>query len=335
MRRLCLLGLSLALVACAGGGQPGVTQAPRQATGASADLHASHLVQFAVPTQNAQVSSLTAGLQSNMWFVEIGSAKIGKLSSSGTITEYNIPGKDTQAGSRIVDGGPGFLWFEASLGIYKLTVHGAITLAIPGPSQASYTGLVLGPDGNLWSTGGFFTGSDDTVFRFTPGGSYTEFTTPTPNSCPESPVVGSDGNIWVVESCVHQVAKVTTAGAITEYPLPSGNDPVDSAEGDDGALYVSDLFDNVLHRVATDGTVTDFALPSPSEGLGQGPHHLLWIILNHTARGVRTFNTMTHVISGPLRVSGAVGASVAFDYDRNAWFPALFGQAVEEYTDNL
>src|SRR5207253_7139043 len=89
----------------------------------------------------------------------------------------------------------------------------------------------------------------------------------------------------------NKVAKVTTAGAITEYPLPtSGGFPLANAgacpryiaAGPDGNLWFGDGA-NDLVKVTTSGVFTDYALPTGAGtfngglgGIAAGPDGNLW-----------------------------------------------------------
>ena len=53
------------------------------------------------------------------------------------------------------------------------------------------------------------------------------------------PVAGPDGRIWVCEPLRDMIAAVTTAGTVTEYPVPAGALPREIAAGADGALWFS------------------------------------------------------------------------------------------------
>src|SRR5262249_60518303 len=71
--------------------------------------------------------------------------------------------------------------------------------------------------------------------RITMAGAVTEFPTPsgtitanpgTPN--PGSPltlVAGPDENLWFTEVKTRKIGRLSPAGSVTEFPLPSGNGP--------------------------------------------------------------------------------------------------------------
>ena len=48
-----------------------------------------------------------------------------------------------------------------------------------------------------------------------------EFPIPTSNSQPIGITAGPDGTLWFVESNANKVGQITTAGMITEFPIPT------------------------------------------------------------------------------------------------------------------
>src|SRR5512142_1924429 len=51
--------------------------------------------------------------------------------------------------------------------------------------------------------------------------SFTEYQVPTANSYPYAIVNGPDGALWFTEINGSKIARVTTTGSITEYPIPA------------------------------------------------------------------------------------------------------------------
>src|ERR1035438_2809509 len=67
-----------------------------------------------------------------------------------------------------------------------------------------------------------------------------------------------------------KVGRITTAGAITEYPVPSpksGGGPAGITVGPDGALWFTEP--DAIGRITTVGEVTEFSVPAPNGGPSQ------------------------------------------------------------------
>ncbi len=138
-------------------------------------------------------------------------------------------------------------------------------------------GIAKGPDGNLW----YIEPLAYSIVRLTPSGTGTEFLNPTPASTPELITAGPDGNLWYTEShydhvqtsCLqahlpvflttgaqpygiaagpdgnvwfaeihgNRIGRVTPAGVVTEYPVPTtGSYPFYITGGPDGAIWSTD-----------------------------------------------------------------------------------------------
>src|SRR6266542_1796170 len=51
----------------------------------------------------------------------------------------------------------------------------------------------------------------------------TEYAIPTENSRPFGITIGSDGALWFAEGDGNMIGRITTAGEISEYPLPTAD----------------------------------------------------------------------------------------------------------------
>src|SRR5438105_4777991 len=95
--------------------------------------------------------AIALGPDGNMWFTEEAGNAIGRITPSGTITEFPIP--TANSSPRGIAAGPdGNLWFtEFDSGVIgRITTTGTITeFPIPN-SGANPWGIAAGPDGRLW-----------------------------------------------------------------------------------------------------------------------------------------------------------------------------------------
>jgi uncharacterized protein (TIGR03437 family) len=111
---------------------------------------------------------ITAGPDGALWFADSGNVgfgpassappgKVGRITTSGTITEYPLP----QAGDyplAIAAGPDGALWFTDYLGqIGRITTSGTVTSEVPTPTNTGNGDLgyysdsiAAGPDGAMW-----------------------------------------------------------------------------------------------------------------------------------------------------------------------------------------
>jgi virginiamycin B lyase len=116
----------------------------------------------------------------------------------------------------LTKGPDGNLWFtEPGVGkVGRMTPQGAVT-EFPLPAGHDATGAITtGPDGNLWFT------EDGGLGRITTGGVVTEFVL-APGSHPTGITKGPDGNLWFLDTGRQAVDRMTPAGVLTEFPVPS------------------------------------------------------------------------------------------------------------------
>src|SRR5207249_1597353 len=129
----------------------------------------------------------------NLWFTDGVANKIGRITTTGAVTEFAIPTAACYP-TGIGTGTDGNIWIlENAVGkIGRITPSGIITeFLIPGapaPNSYYYITHAPAPDGNLW-----FVGSQ--VGRVTPSGVITLFAIP-PTISSQGITVGPDGNLW-------------------------------------------------------------------------------------------------------------------------------------------
>ena len=101
---------------------------------------------------NSGPQDLFAGSDGNLWFTEINANRIGRITTSGTVTgEFPIPTVNSQPFG-ITAGAPGYLWFtEKANKIGRITTTGVIT-EFAVPLGQLLRDIAKGADGNLWFT---------------------------------------------------------------------------------------------------------------------------------------------------------------------------------------
>lgn len=107
------------------------------------------------------------------------------------------------------------------------------------------------------------------------------FNTPTAGSWPDYIVAGPQGALWFSEFDADKIGRITTAGQITEFPLPDNNDIEGITAGADGNLWFTEPGQNNIGRMTPSGLVTAFPIgngnPSP-RGITAGPDGNVWYV---------------------------------------------------------
>jgi streptogramin lyase len=179
------------------------------------------------PGRQAAPNLMVVGPDHNIWFTELNGEKIGRLTTTGTLTEFKITGAQSLVG--IASGPDGNIWFTDQFAgkVGHINTSGALLKAFSLPAGSHPQGLTVGPDGNLWfvdqkNTGKFTIGKITTAGKIKEysgtvnvGGFYNYFNV-------GQITAGPDGNLWftnpqAVFTFGNLVGKITTAGAVTIY----------------------------------------------------------------------------------------------------------------------
>jgi streptogramin lyase len=195
------------------------------------------------------------------------------------------------------------------------------------PGTAPFS-IVTGPDDNLW-----FADEDGQVGRMTTAGSLTLF--PLSGSSPAGITSGPDGNLWVTEFGGNRIARVTVAGASTEFTLPTpGSNPLGIVTGRDGMLYFTESGTSRIGRMTSSGALTEFTIPTASSTprfITVGPDNNIWFtegagnkIGRLTAAGAITEFTVPTTSSFP--------EGIVTGPDGNLWFTENEGNRVGRIT---
>jgi hypothetical protein len=168
---------------------------------------------------------ITAGPDGNLWFTESLANILGRMTPTGAVTLFTVPGS---LEGLITAGPDGNLWFPlrsdimAEPEIGRITPTGAVT-AFPLPAMAGLGGMTGAPDGNVWFTVAF---RDNTaaVGPITPAGEITLYPAPRSRtaqglaSFPVAITAGPDGNLWYVDQTGNEVVKVVPQSAAPLTP---------------------------------------------------------------------------------------------------------------------
>ncbi|MBI5301862.1 MAG: hypothetical protein HY868_06980 [Chloroflexi bacterium] len=163
--------------------------------------------QFPIPTSSSNSTNIVAGHAGNLWFLENGDVtarKIGRVTPSGTITEFPLA---TTAYLRdIVAGSDGNIWFTEDVACVPYCATSYYTKVYPDGSYARFgpvspiRAIATGADGNLWAISQYRFWY--TLAQIKTDGTLTEF-------CPlvcqllynlgHSITTGADGKIWLTD----------------------------------------------------------------------------------------------------------------------------------------
>ena len=152
---------------------------------------------------------------------------------------------------------------------------------------------------------------------------------------PNDITIGPDGNLWFTEDNGNRIGRITPAGQIAEYPVPTpDSQPNAIIAGSDGNLWFTEPNGNKIGRITPDGQITEYLIPTPRSQtywMIAGPDGNFWFtelggdkIGRITPQGTITeyriptpFSTPTLITVGP---------------DRNLWFTEQLGNKIGRIT---
>jgi streptogramin lyase len=232
-----------------------------------------------------------------------------------------------------VEGPQGAVYFWEDEGnpakIGRITTSGAI-VEVPAPSGHRGFSMAAGPDGNLW----VISVVGPAVDRVTLSGSFTTFPIPQAVGLPMSITAGPDNALWFTTS-QGQLCRITTAGVVTEFPLPngyafSGGPPfVGITTGPDGNLWFGTV--SAIGRSTPNGTITMFPIAPNSypDGITSGPDGNIWFTEN-SGNAIGRITPGGTVTEFPLPRPSSKPESIVAARDGNLYFTLEAGNVIDK-----
>jgi streptogramin lyase len=309
----------------------------RNVSGGSSDVvgkvtPAGKVTEYVVDTHPGVLglSDIAVGPEGNLWFTEGGRPKVGRITPSGQIAEFDLP--QGAGGATALTAGPdGDLWFTESgvNRVGRITTSGAVSeFPLTGGREYWGGGIASGPDGALWVT---MPGAG-AIARIAADGTETDFRLPeeAPAGYPSDIVAGPDGALWFGKSQSATLGRITTSGDVSELPLAQGRTISALTSGPFGDLWYAlggGRIGWVIPGVAQGTTACINQCASPVTDLTEGPEGRLWFVAG--VEGTSFYNapgTIGTYAPPPLEVrvvgSGSVRGRTAYVPLSCRWTPA-------------
>lgn len=331
----CAAGLVLAsaIAACSG---------PSNSAGPLPVAPAQRRVPAPAPTSTEFFSGITANSNprgispgpGGMWFTQPGSNQIGRISSSGVVTEFTAPATTV---NNIVEGPDGNMWFTqaGADSIGRMTRNGRLHTFPVGNEAYGPWDITVGSDANLWFT--FRSPSTNAIGRITTSGAVTLFSNGlSPGDVAVHDVTtGPDGNVWFVEEFGNRIGRITPAGTITEFTngITANAGLVDITAGPDGNLWFTENSANQIGRITTAGVVTEFsrgitANASPGS-IASGGNYVWFTELNDARIG--RVNASGRIVEYPIPATLAADLAAGAPHN-SLWITDYSGSGIVQLT---
>jgi streptogramin lyase len=289
------------------------------AGGIDAELHP--IDEFPMPTKGNEPYGWTLGSDDNLWFCEGPAENIGRISSTGAIKEFPLPG----GCSALVAGPDKNVWFgNGNLGngysIGRIVPTTGEVVQFP-PSEFPIDFMTVGPDSNVWFTSTMYR----RLGKVTPSGVIIMY--PVKNS-PTDIVKGPDGHLWYGGDGVVARVDGELDGQVeyTEFPVPTINGAGGVAaltNGGDGRFWYT--YNDFNHRatvgaMTTTGATVDYVVSEDSvypRSIAKGSDGNVWFTDN---QGIARITPSGQVTEFSLPSSKNTAADITLGPDGNLWF---------------
>ena len=212
---------------------------------------------------------ITMGPDGAMWFTTIQPAAIGRITMSGSVTEY--PVANSPHTMTITAGPDGALWYTtfnfatphgpAQATVNRMTTSGVVTASYLDPNPSAATDITTGPDGALWfasltaaitpASSGFYSFDYPSIERMTLAGVFNDYPlAETGLDGPEGITTGPDGALWFTsQGHPGDIGRITTSGVITNCTSSALGIPSGITTGPDGAIWFTNYLSHTIGRV--------------------------------------------------------------------------------------
>jgi virginiamycin B lyase len=273
------------------------------------------VTEFPLPSPISGPMGIVAGPDGSLWFAESSGWAIGRMSMSGELAEFPVPGGMPSA---ITVGPDGNLWFTEDQGrIGRITPSGIVAEFL-----TDYSGLPraisAGADGNVWFAG---ISGIPSVGRVSPAG--TAETIPLPATVSvESPgmALGADGAIWFTNG--KSIIRLTPEGTTTVFgPAVTRGLAQAIVAGLNSDLWFSALAGGV-GRITLSGEISESALPanvSAGYGIAVGPDGDVWFT-ESGANKIGRLSASGTFVEYDIPTAGSFPYGIAVAADGSVWF---------------
>ena len=197
--------------------------------------------------EGAFPTDIVSGPDGALWFTEAHGDRIGRVTTTGDVTEYPIPTAGAFA-SDITVGPDGALWFTESSGnkIGRITTKGELT-EYPLAAAAQPAAIVTGRDGALY----FAEANTNAITRMNTKGQVTRRSPlPIADATPVSLAPTRHG-VYVSQHSLGSIGFMSYGGAFGR-PLRTKSAPDAITIGPDGALWYASGNESKIGRIEID-----------------------------------------------------------------------------------
>jgi streptogramin lyase len=140
-------------------------------------------------------------------------------------------------------------------------------------------------------------------------------------------ISGPDGNLWFTMPDTNQIGRMTPAGVVTAFDIPTPNAGTTMiAPGPDGNLWFIESATNKIASITPLGAISEYDIPtlgSQPSGIAAGPDGNLWFTESLGDKIGRISPTGTNATEFSIPIAGAAPVAIIAGPDGNLWFTLL------------
>jgi virginiamycin B lyase len=208
---------------------------------------------------------------------------------------------------------------------------GNVTAFLIPTANSNPTGIALGPEGNLW----FTEQTANKIGRLHPAtGQIDEFPLPVPNSHPFAIVRGPDNALWFTQQTAGLIGRISTNGAIAEFRVPGGGNPLGITLGANNLLsFTTDRASWFGQLQPATGSIQLFMLPALGRlyGIAASPNNTVWVG-DQLSNAVWRFSPATGWSRFPIPTPNSMPTQMQLGPDGNLYVAERNARAVAQVT---
>jgi streptogramin lyase len=283
----------------------------------------------ALPTLSSTPYAITKAYDGSMWFTERGANKLGRISTTGVLTEYAIPTANS-APEAIAASPDGYVWFTERYGkkIGRINQAGGAISEFTVPGYGAYPTAItyVAATNKVWFAS-VESSSVARLGRISATGTFTMLPSANTAAVITSLVGDASGNLWVTRVSSRwgdSISKVNTTGngSWTHYKLPTaGSSPQSITLGSDGNYWFTERNSNRIGKITTTGVITEYQLATGSgpQTIVSGPNGNLYFTMKSSNK-VGQITTAGVVTEYVIPTANSQPHGMAVGYDGNLWF---------------
>lgn len=288
---------------------------------------------YPIPTGLSQPEAITSGPDGALYFTESNVNQIGRITTTGVVTNEFPLTLSSEADPRKITRGPdGNVWFTAQNGnsVDRMTTAGVVSPFTSLAAGSYPVGITVGPDNNIW----FTESGTNKVGHITTAETGLIEIPLTSGTHPHGIVTGPDGAMWFTNEGSSQIGRVPVSGSpVAYYNSNPAHYPYVITTGTDGALWFGGC-NEYIGRMTTAGSssLAAYAIAGTGEDddIAVGPDGAIWFTVA-TSSGPESIGRITPsggIVYYYLPGTNPYPTGITTGPDGAIWFLELNGNMV-------